>query len=484
MAGLTLGFWAEAAITMVHLINRSPSAPLDNQIQEELWIGKTPHYAHLHVFGCEAYAHVPKELMQKLAPKSQKCIFIGYGTEGEMGYRLWNPESHKVIRSSHVIFNESKMHKKPIKEIEFRKVTFEDIPTKTKNSIIVPSADDAPQEQAKSSSQALRRSARVSHPPDRYVPSLNYVLLTDSGEPSCYAEAMQMDDCVKWEQAMQSEYDSIVGNDTWDLVELPEGKKPLPCKWVYKKKFTSNDPAPKYKARLVAKGFKQQHGVDFDEIFSPVVKMTTLRTVLGLVAIEDMELVQMDVKIAFLHGDLEEDVYMAQPEGYEQPGREKLVCKLNKALYGLKQGSRQWYQKFDTFMRSQEFKRSQEDYCLYTKKLSDGSQIILILYVDDMLIAGKSKSEIANLKQILSSQFAMKDLGEANHFLGMRIKRNRKKGILELSQESYIKKVLQRFNMIEGKSVSTPLPSYMKLSKEDSPKSNFENSKITKLPYS
>ena len=190
---------------------------------------------------------------------------------------------------------------------------------------------------------------------------------------------------------MQSKYDSIVGNDTWDLVELPEGKKPLPCKWVYKKKFTSNDCKPKYKARLVAKGFKQQHGVDFDEIFSPVVKMTTLRTVLGLVAIEDMDLVQMDVKTAFLHGDLEEDVYMAQPEGYEQPGREQLVCKLNKALYGLKQGSRQWYQKFDTFMCSQEFKRSQEDYCLYTKKLSDGLQIILILYVDDMLIVGKSK---------------------------------------------------------------------------------------------
>ena len=96
----------------------------------------------------------------------------------------------------------------------------------------------------------------MSHPLDCFVPSFNYVLLSDSSKPSCYVEAMQMDDCVKWEQAMQSEYDSIVGNDTWDLVELPEGKKPLPCKWVYKKKFTSNDPAPKYKARLVAKGFK------------------------------------------------------------------------------------------------------------------------------------------------------------------------------------------------------------------------------------
>ena len=324
----------------------------------------------------------------------------------------------------------------------------------------------------------------MSNPPDCYVPSLSYVLLTDSGEPSCYTEAMQMDDCVKWEQAMQSEYDSIVGNDTWDLIDLPDGKQALPCKWVYKKKFTSDDPEPKYKARLVAKGFKQQHGVDFDEIFSPVVKMTTLRTVLGLVAIEDMELVQMDVKTAFLHGDLEEDVYMKQPEGFEQPGQEELVCKLNKALYGLKQGSRQWYQKFDAFMRSQKFKRSQEDHCLYTRKISDGSLLILILYVDDMLIAGKSIDEIANLKQMLSNQFAMKDLGDANHFLGMSIKRNRKKGILELSQESYIQKVLQRFKMQEGKAVSTPLPSYLKLSKDDSPKSDAEKAEMAKVPYS
>ena len=133
---------------------------------------------------------MPKELRQKLDPKSQKCTFIGYGTRGDTGYCLWNPESRKVIKSSHVIFYESKIHKKLIKEIEFRKVTFEDIPTKTQKSIIVPSVDDAPQEQAKSSSQALRRSARVSYPLDHFVPSLNYVLLTDSGEPSCYAKAM------------------------------------------------------------------------------------------------------------------------------------------------------------------------------------------------------------------------------------------------------------------------------------------------------
>ena len=212
--------------------------------------------------------------------------------------------------------------------------------------------------------------------------------------------------------------------------------------------------------------------------------MTTLRAVLGLVALEDMELVQMDVKTTFLHGDLTEDVYMKQPKGFEHPGHENMVCRLNKALYGLKQGSRQWYQKFDAFMKSQGYKRSQEDHCLYTQKISDGSLMILILYVDDMLIVEKSLSEIANLKQTLSDNFAMKDLGEAHHFLGMRIKRDRKCGILELSQESYIQKVLQRFNMQGGKSVSTPLPSYLKLSKDDSPKSDAEKAEMAKVPYS
>ncbi|MCO5593310.1 hypothetical protein L7F22_047319 [Adiantum nelumboides] len=143
---------------------------------------------------------------------------------------------------------------------------------------------------------------------------------------------------------MQSEYISILANETWKLTELSEGETALPCKWVYKKKYTAKDPKPKYKATLVAKGFKQKKGVDFDEIFSPIVKMTTLHLVLGLVAIEDMELVQMDVKNVFLHEDLDKDVYMKKLEGFEvkpkKPTRAELVYRLKKALYSLKQGSR------------------------------------------------------------------------------------------------------------------------------------------------
>ncbi|MCO5588571.1 hypothetical protein L7F22_042528 [Adiantum nelumboides] len=215
-----------------------------------------------------------------------------------------------------------------------------------------------------------------------------------------------MEDSVKWEQAMQSKYNSIISMKLGSLQSCHKASRHYFASGCTKK-YTAEDLELKYTARLVAKGFKQKKGIDFDEIFSPVVKMITLRLVLRIVATKDLELIQMDVKTAFLHGDLDEDVYMKQPEAFacESPKLSgvELVCRFRKALYGLKQGSRQWYLKFDKYMQSQGYERSQEDHCLYTQKLSDGSLIILILYVDGMLIAGKSKDEIANLKKLLST---------------------------------------------------------------------------------
>ncbi|MCO5552868.1 hypothetical protein L7F22_006386 [Adiantum nelumboides] len=193
--------------------------------------------------------------------------------------------------------------------------------------------------------------------------------------------------------------------------------------------------------------------------------MTTLRMLLALVATEDMELDQMDVIIAFLHGDLKEEIYMQQPEGFVKKGKEHLVCKLLKSLYGLNQSSRQWCHKFDAFMCSLDYKQSNEDSCLYVKRQPNGQLIMLILYVDDMLIAGHSKKNIADLKTKLKSKFDMKDLGEANHILAMRIIRDRKKRLLYLSRKEYVHKVLDRFTMEKGKALSTPLPAYVKLSK-------------------
>ena len=194
--------------------------------------------------------------------------------------------------------------------------------------------------------------------------------------------------------------DSLLGNQTWELTEQPVEKKALHNKWVYRIK-DEHDGSKRYKARLVVKGFQQKKGIDYSEIFSPIVKMSTIRLILGMVAAENLHLKQLDVKKAFLHGDLEEDIYMIQPEGFIVQGQENLVYKLRKSLYGLKQAPRQWYKKFDSFMHRIGFKRCDANHCCYVK-FFDSSYIIILLYMDDMLIVGSSNEEINDLKKQLS----------------------------------------------------------------------------------
>eukprot|EP00253_Pinus_taeda_P009951 PITA_09951 len=250
---------------------------------------------------------------------------------------------------------------------------------------------------------------------------------------------------------MKEEMMALSKNGTWDLVELPKGKKTVGCKWVFKLKRGVNDTEDRYKARLVAKGFSQKAGIDFHEIFSPVVKIVSIRTVLALVALFDLELQQLDVKTAFLHGDLDEEIYMEQPEGFFQHRNAKFVCRLKKSLYGLKQSPRQWYKKFDSFMLSQRYVRSEYDHCVYFKQLNNGMFIILVLYVDDMLLASKSIEEINRLKTQMARTFDMKDLGAARQILGMEIFRDRSNGKLWLSQQKYVEKILLRmFDVCDG----------------------------------
>ncbi|KAD5961972.1 hypothetical protein E3N88_13445 [Mikania micrantha] len=257
-----------------------------------------------------------------------------------------------------------------------------------------------------------------------------------------------------WEIAMKEEMKSLEKNRTWVLTKLPSGKKALQNKWVYRIKDESNG-SKRYKARLVVKGFQQKEGVDYNEIFSPVVKMTTIRLVLSIVASENLHLEQLDVKTAFLHGDLDEDIYMAP---------------------------RQWYLKFDNFMGRNGFKRCEMDHCCYIKKFSK-SYIILLLYVDDMLIAGSDMKEINKLKKQMSEEFEMKDLGAAKQILGMSIFRNSKDGSLTLSQEKYIGKVLEKFSMKNARARNTPLGSQFKLSKDQCPKTDEDIAEMAKVPY-
>ncbi|WOH01606.1 hypothetical protein DCAR_0520990 [Daucus carota subsp. sativus] len=210
----------------------------------------------------------------------------------------------------------------------------------------------------------------------------------------------------------------------------------------------------------------------------------SIRVVLGLVASLNLELEQMDVKTAFLHGDLEEEIYMEQPEGFKVPKKEHLVCKLKKSLYGLKQAPRQWYKKFDSFMEKHQYKRTIADHCVYLKKFPDGKFVILLLYVENMLIVGQDINMINNLKKDLSKFFDMKDLGPAQQILGMKIIRDRKARKLFLSQKEYVERVIKRFNMKNAKPVGTPLSNHFKLSKKSCPSTEKEKKMMKDVPYS
>ncbi|KAJ8466528.1 hypothetical protein OPV22_029080 [Ensete ventricosum] len=225
---------------------------------------------------------------------------------------------------------------------------------------------------------------------------------------------------------------------------VEKGSKALKNKWVFRLKTQEYCSQPKYKARLVVKGFGQ--------------------------------------KKAFLHGDLEEEIYMEQPEGFKVKGKENLVCKLKKSLYGLKQALRQWYKKFISFMIENKYKRTASDHCVYIKRFGEDF-IILLLYVDDMLILGKDMSMIDRLKKDLSESFAMKDMGPAKQILGMQISRDRRKRKIWLSQEKYIEKVLDRFSMSNAKPVGSPLAGHFKLCSDQSPSSDEEKEKMQKVPY-
>lgn len=211
--------------------------------------------------------------------------------------------------------------------------------------------------------------------------------------------------------------ESLAKNQTWDVVPKPDKVKVIGSKWVYKRKYgIPGVHEPRFKASLVAQGFSQKEGFDYNEIFAPVAKHASIQILLEIVAYEDLELEQLDVKTAFLNGDLDEVIYMKHPEGFSIKRKEDWVCLLKKSLYGLKQSPRQWNQKFNDFMMKLNFKRSSFDRCVYVKQAEDGSYIYMLLYVDDMLVACKNMLVIDDLKKELNSILKSKILDQPRGF--------------------------------------------------------------------
>lgn len=249
-------------------------------------------------------------------------------------------------------------------------------------------------------------------------------------------------------------------NKTWELVDRPQNRKVIGVKWVYRTKLNADGSINKHKARLVVKGYAQIFGVDYSDTFAPVARLDTIRLLLAVAAQKKWKVYQLDVKSAFLQGE----IYVEQPEGYVKEGEEDKVYLLKKALYGLKQAPRAWYNRIDDHLLSLGFEKSLSQSTLYVK-YSGNDTLIISLYVDDLLVTGSSAYQIEDFKQEMMKVFEMTDLGLMSYFLGMEIKQDR--GEVFICQKKYAKEILKKFCMEDCNEMSTPMNQKEKLSKED-----------------
>ncbi|GKA44372.1 retrotransposon protein, putative, ty1-copia subclass [Tanacetum coccineum] len=414
-SGLPDSFWAEATVTAAYLINRSPSTALEKKTPMDLWSGHPANYEMLRIFGCVAYSHVNQG--NKLSDTLKGAGAADSEKEVEFEVELQGSRVEPTVDPH----------------------TGENPGNKDEEQ------DEGPQQQNLDNYVLVRdRAKRTTTIPARYRDEGNISLSRPSGskvddmaayafaiaeeedthEPITFQDAINLSEKDEWVCAMKEDMSSLKKNHTWELVDQPPGQKLISYKWLYKiKEGIEGVQKPRYKAKVVAR---------------------------------DYELEQLDVKTVFLHGNLEKTIYMRQPPGFEE-GTGNKVCLLKKSLYGLKQSPRQWYKRFDVYMISNGFSRSNYDSCVYFKEFAPGMYIYLLMYVDDMLIACNSKSEIEYTKGLLQKEFDMKELGPVRKILGMEIVRDRGSRTLKVSQSGYLQKILNKYRMDNGKSISVPL---------------------------
>ena len=424
----------------------------------------------------------------KLEPRSKVCLFVGYPKETKGGL-FYSPKENKVFVSTNATFLEENYMRdyKPRSKVVLEELLPGSNSTPSTTVVDKDIIQTTSERQTDSHQNHLpsRRSGRVIRPPVRYreIGEAQIAISDESvDDPLTYHDAMEDSDKEEWLKAMNLEMESMYSNSVWELVDQPDGIKPIGCKWIYKRKRGVDGKVETFKARLVAKGYTQKEGVDYEETFSPVAMLKSIRILLSIAACLNYEIWQMDVKTAFLNGSLDESIYMVQPEGFVSQGQEQKVCKLQRSIYGLKQASRSWNIRFDTSIKSYGFEQNIDEPCVY-KRIIDKKVVFLVLYVDDILLIGNDIGVLSDVKSWLASQFQMKDLGEASYVLGIQIIRDRKNKLLALSQASYIDKILMRFSMQNSKKGNLPFRHGVHLSKEQCPKTPQEIEDMRRIPY-
>lgn len=485
-------FWAEAANYATYTLNRAGNSPQKNKTPFEVWFNKKCNLELFKEFGEKVSIHVPKQKRQKLDVKNEVGFFLGYGEEVK-GYRIYLPHKNRVEIHRDVVFIPEAVYKnKNINETE--KVVYlnqdfnieKDLDNVQTVSVVQRNSENNSSdendvfedidEHTGVSSETYETS--ISEPEEYLNVDLNTIetkrkriinkptwtkdyylngelsesdicFFSEIEEPLNLEDAMSGKNSVKWREAMEKELKVLKENNTWCEVPWPENEKVIDSKWVFKIKGGNE-----FKARLVARGFQQDLEKDLYDIYAPVAKLATFRILLVVASKLGKPVFQMDVRSAFLYGEIDENVYMTLPGNI--CNNSKVVCKLNKSIYGLKKSPKCWNTKFNNLMIEEGFVRSENDYCLYTKFFKD-SRLFVLIYVDDLLILGTNLDEVENLKSILNGSFHMKDLGVVSQYLGIDVKQNIQGNFFELSQENYLKGVLQKFDMQDCKPISTPL---------------------------
>lgn len=506
-ANLPDSLWGEAAVAANYVRNRSPYKGMHNT-PWELFFGRKPDISNLRVWGSKAYVHVPDERRKKLDFKSETGYMVGYAAN-QKGWRIWTGGANIMV-SRDVYFDERPPALPTIPALP--DVDAPLAPPQVPAGLLQQGGTDAdPTNADAASTSSGRKQVRFEEPvaydnplfepadqrheqlqqpftdgpppgapikrtfdrPNRGQPGKPYWMLNSTtkyntlaasyGEPNTLKQALASEDAALWREAMDDEVQSLLRNDTWTLEEPPPGTSVIPLKWVFKVKVDAAGNIERYKARIVAKGYEQQEGIDYDEVFAPVSKYATLRTLLAKVAAEDLELDQIDIKTAFLQGELDKEIWVTQPPGYEL-GPSHLACRLNKALYGLKQAPRCWHARLERELLDMGFRVSEADPGLYMCDMPSPQYILT--YVDDMTIAG-TRERVDKVKSELLKKLDGRDLGPISSYLGLAVHRDREKRTVKISHQRMISDLVQEYGLADCHPRQLPLSTGANLTASD-----------------
>ncbi|KAD5507479.1 hypothetical protein E3N88_15182 [Mikania micrantha] len=520
--------WGEAVRHAAYILNRVTTKALTSCTPYEAWSGIKPNVDHVKVFGCLAHMRISNPYPKKLDDRSQAVIHLGIetGTKAYRLYDpiseklyisrdvkfeentswCWS-RGERVQAEQGATFNiyssynldpmlptdplsPSGSLSMPMNDQYDSPSTFDSSPqhstvqeTESSNSIGSPNPHtpdphtpvSVSTEQGSSSGSNTSGSSSSDQGPQGYrtlsdtyaranivkLDAEDALMFLNEEDPTKYSEAVKK---AEWRQAMEVEWNSIVKNRTWKLTDLPQGQKSIGLRWVFKLKRDADGKPVKHKARLVAKGYVQKQGIDFEEAFAPVARMETIRLLLALSASRGWEVHHLDVKSAFLNGELEEEVYVNQPEGFVKKDQPLKVYRLYKALYGLRQAPRAWNIRLDKCLRGLGFSRCPQEHAVYSR--NTGAEVLIVgIYVDDMIVTGSSVDGIKRFKVQMQHQFEMSDLGSLSYYLGIEV--IQKNGNITLSQSTYAKNLLEKVGKQECNPVRIPMEPKLQFNEND-----------------